>query len=661
MRYLLSILCFAFVAESNAAYYAITNISAGASQMDVQVNVEWFGAIGDDTNDDTVSIQSAIASGRDINFPRGRYLINSTLMLTNSDQTITGERGAWIVGTHSTSNIINIIGVTNLTLSGLNLTMPGTWSRQSSYGYGTMDTAISATNSSRVTIKNNVISNANYIGICLASCSFVDVSDNIVEACPVASMGLNEYNKVVDSADLFLYGVNRYLSIRGNKFISGSCEGIFSPAVFTADGNLLNSADVVLDIVVENNVITNHTKYGILFYKTTSVGPNAIGERVVVRNNFVGDIWGAVHNYIATSSPPEGAYPTNSYGHGISMAGYQDSFITGNTISNTCVYTRRSSIFTAGISVGHSHWFDVSGNHIIQSGTDAIYVNNLDDQGRPSGLGRICDNYISTAGRVTNLYSILAGSTNLTMWSTNMLIGDEVVLWGAGVDGAALVVNITSYSGSGTNYGIDSAASTTVEAGAIKRGSGFGIHSVGVGRNLIADNSLVDCYLWGIYGVAFGHGVVSGNQVHSGGAYGYLFAGCGGLTVQGNSSYANYSSGISFGGDNKRVTVSGNVINGSSKGIEISDTDSNITFDQNVFETCETGYYNAGTTNTIKVGEGIYYGVTTNWFGRYLFDVSGAGVPTMTNIPGSVYRRTDGSSASEVIYVGTGNATWTAK
>lgn len=45
------------------------------------INVKWFGALGDDNNDDTQSIQKAVKIGKNVFFPAGKYIISSAISL----------------------------------------------------------------------------------------------------------------------------------------------------------------------------------------------------------------------------------------------------------------------------------------------------------------------------------------------------------------------------------------------------------------------------------------------------------------------------------------------------------------------------------------------------------------------------------------------------
>jgi hypothetical protein len=87
-------------ADPSAAETAIyTPAGTGATTRTVQaklresVSVLDFGAVGDGTTDDTVAIQAAIDASRVVHFPPGTYLVTSTLVVSNGNQSLLGAGG----------------------------------------------------------------------------------------------------------------------------------------------------------------------------------------------------------------------------------------------------------------------------------------------------------------------------------------------------------------------------------------------------------------------------------------------------------------------------------------------------------------------------------------------------------------------------------------
>ncbi|MEA3485170.1 MAG: glycosyl hydrolase family 28-related protein [Candidatus Aerophobetes bacterium] len=57
-------------------------------------NVKEFGAVGDGTTDDTISIQRAVDTGKSIHFPIGTYTITDTITIATRGQELFGEAGS---------------------------------------------------------------------------------------------------------------------------------------------------------------------------------------------------------------------------------------------------------------------------------------------------------------------------------------------------------------------------------------------------------------------------------------------------------------------------------------------------------------------------------------------------------------------------------------
>lgn len=71
-----------------------TTAGAWVRVVEAAVNVKWFGAVGNNSNDDTSAIQSALdyaAGGGSVFFPAGNYKVTSTLTITTSNTALLGE------------------------------------------------------------------------------------------------------------------------------------------------------------------------------------------------------------------------------------------------------------------------------------------------------------------------------------------------------------------------------------------------------------------------------------------------------------------------------------------------------------------------------------------------------------------------------------------
>jgi hypothetical protein len=89
--------------------------------FDDTINVKWFGAKGNGSDDDTNAIQNAVNVSNDILFPDGSYLVSHEILLTH-DQQIRGSGNATlkrIVDGDIVFNLINANGC-SLSVSGIN-------------------------------------------------------------------------------------------------------------------------------------------------------------------------------------------------------------------------------------------------------------------------------------------------------------------------------------------------------------------------------------------------------------------------------------------------------------------------------------------------------------------------------------------------------------
>lgn len=649
----------ALLIGAQIASAAVTNIDNAVRSNLIQVSVKTYGAYGNGSSNDTAAIQSAIDSGYNVFFPPGMYKLTSSLIATNSNQQITAGPGTTLQQTHATSNVFCFVGASNVTLRGLRLVMAGTWSRQYTSPIGTMDTALFMTNCPRAIVDSLTVSNANYVGIAMVSCPDFIVRDCTVEGCPAASRGYNEYAKIIESSDVLVYGISPRGRIANNRLTSGGAIGVYLPAYYTTTGSLTNSSDVLTDIVIEGNIISDHTRMGVFAYRSTTVGPNATCERLTVRDNLIMDCYGLIPD--ALGAPPAGVGGTNSYGHGISINRFEDSSVTGNTISNVCLFTRRTLVFPSAITMANVSWFTISGNRIFRAHTDGIYCNNVGTQGRPEGEAKITDNYLYNIGRTTNLFSIEAGSTNVSLTWTNYLVGDQITWAGAGAGGGNLSATITSKTGDYA-YGLDTPAETSVTNGAAVSGAGTAIRVVSISKMLVANNVVADSYPYGMTISYCGPGVVIGNQVQGSLTdYGFTFTGNTKLVATGNSAYSSYAYGFGFAGLNKRVSAHGNIVYGATNGFQFAATDTDILLGANVIDTCAIGVLNIGTTNIVAIADDVVSSVTTRYSGPARIHASGPGEPAFTNLVGSLWLRTDGSSTNDVLYIGLGGTNWVSK
>ena len=174
-----------------ASKLAFTQSGTGAavrtidSKLKDVVSVKDFGAVGDNTANDTVAIQAAItslSSGGTVYFPAGTYKCDGVLTISNANVRLlgVGREGAKLRFTTIGSNTNAItISANNVTISGLAIQGPqvGTYvvNANGIYGNGT-----SGTRRSRIRIEDCEIYNFGNYGIELDFCDNTVVCNNYI-------------------------------------------------------------------------------------------------------------------------------------------------------------------------------------------------------------------------------------------------------------------------------------------------------------------------------------------------------------------------------------------------------------------------------------------------------------------------------------------------
>jgi len=94
-------------------------------KLQESVSVMDFGAVGDGIVDDTVAVQAALDSGKNIVFPQGTYLISDPLDITTAGQILSGTGGVLrrATGAIESNYIFNATSINNLTFQGLQFTV----------------------------------------------------------------------------------------------------------------------------------------------------------------------------------------------------------------------------------------------------------------------------------------------------------------------------------------------------------------------------------------------------------------------------------------------------------------------------------------------------------------------------------------------------------
>lgn len=561
-------------------------------------DVRFYGAKGDGATDDTAALQAAFNSGNDIYIPKGTYKLSDSLFLTRDNQKLYGPKDAILKQTHASHVNMIVSNASHVTIAGITLQGYGALSRS---GYYERDTCFYGTNAQYLTIDSVTVTNMKYSGIVIRNSGNVTVKSCVITGCPASVTGTGWDSQAagykLDSTDLHFIGTITNAVVINNHCISGSGIGIwFLP--YDDHGTQRKNR-------IEGNTVRNHNQYGILLYQTALYGPGANAEKISIVNNIVSDIWGLTKNINGITD----------YGHGISSAGFNDVDISFNVVSNTCLYSRGTDLYYAGISVGNSSHFRVSNNRIFDSFRDAIYTasSNVTTLNRSASIAQISDNYLLWSGKVTNKVSITSGSAVLSVATTNFLIGDSITVIGAGASGGNLTATITGHSG--LTYTLNATASTTVTDGRAQRGTGYGIRVGNIGRISVTGNKLSYCYPYGVYFYTnAGPVILSGNQVLDDNTpYAYTFHETDYVTAVNNIASASYSWGMQVGVGCQFFNIIGNILLNTATGISIDSTSSHVFMSGNTIM-ATTGISN-NSSSWIRCEDQNWYGTTTRYGG----------------------------------------------
>lgn len=149
------------------------------------VNVLDFGAIGDGVADDTVAIQTAIATGKSIFFPEGTYNVNSSI-LPQSNTIWTANNNAVLKWT-SVNCLIDAQSITNWTMQGI--TVDGNYTAYTPVNLVQTPWGIRLESSTNITIQNNIFKRLFRIGICVGHQSSTECKNIIIDGNVIHDIG----------------------------------------------------------------------------------------------------------------------------------------------------------------------------------------------------------------------------------------------------------------------------------------------------------------------------------------------------------------------------------------------------------------------------------------------------------------------------------------
>ncbi len=411
-----------------------------------KANVLWFGA---NTNgvETRGPIQNALTNGfSEVYFPRGDYAISGILTPT-SHQTLSGDGDASTIRqTAALSSTIVGTNLTGVTIRDLRLVGLG----DDSLGQApSLQSGIFLALSTNVTVTAVTFTNHSISGI-----TFQSVTDSLVEGNRFDRAGwpsgIDPFTTTANYqlSDIRLNGDSQRNLITANHSESGANFGIQLATEPSAGGT-------VSDNVVSHNTIKGALKYGVILY----INSGGHVTRNLISENVISDMRGVAGN--------GGTWDQTA---GIYIASAEDNSIIGNILNNIALYSTGTTVPPGGISINGPGAVLIADNRLTN-----IYARGITVQGtfgvganETNGYAVIARNSVVNTGRVRTTGNITNGLATLTVASTNgFIVGNTVLVYGAGVAGANLSTIILSFSGNVLT--LNTAASTTVTGGAVEK------------------------------------------------------------------------------------------------------------------------------------------------------------------------------------------------
>jgi hypothetical protein len=328
-----------------------------------------YGALGDDSTDDTAAIQAAVDTGKDVFIPRGTFKVTSVITLTTASQTIwgLGER-SYIKGTGANQNVFTASGVDGIKVYNVKIEAPSTKSGMSD-GCG-----IYFINCDRVNILENLFTGGRSAGVQLKDCNYGSVCGNKFISSVVVP-ATDDHTQA--GYDIYLTYSSSHNRVIGNVCISGIGVGIGVQTITESDTADFNT--------IVGNIVRDQPQYGIMLYRL-NVADTLYNN--VIANNTVANISGDVEHSTAGFV----------YGAGIYVQGAEYTAVNGNTIYNT--NTNDNIVFQlapGAIGVTNCRNVTITGNVIRDPEWYGICCQDVGELGMADGKATITGNVIENS------------------------------------------------------------------------------------------------------------------------------------------------------------------------------------------------------------------------------------------------------------------------
>ena len=417
----------------------VTPATAGVvNERLFQFNVKSYGAVGDDSTDDTTAIQSALnacntAGGGTVYFPKGTYITNpNTGLIVYSNTIIRGDRSAIIKVKNATNldgNLLRIENRTNVKVE--NISLDGNKAGQT----GSTNYGLYLSDSTNCVVDN--VTTYNFSGV---GTQIYDCDDCVVTNSTSYSNGFHGF-EIEQCRGTVVNNNVSYSNTRHGFYIApgeiggtGSKQCVISHNIARNNSqygisvgiSVIGSTYLTQGCVINSNQIYENSHYGISLYQQDQ----QIVQNNVIRNNG----FSGIYLYQSRLNKIEGNYLQNN---SVSLNnGYDEIQIEGgsdgtgsqnNTIAYNTIITNNGSA-KARYAIREGHASDNSNQIVYNSVFDSPATNRY----------LLNSKYIEYSGNYIN--------TN-TPLQTNSGAGQAVQSGFAGIDGEFGIMRVVNNKG----------------------------------------------------------------------------------------------------------------------------------------------------------------------------------------------------------------------
>ncbi len=460
------------VLKGIAANLLLTQGGAGAvaqtilAKSEESVSVKDFGAVGDGVADDTVPIQRALDTGRNVMVPPGEYRLTASLTLAADHQAIFAHGWSSVLRqTVGTLNVVEANRKAGVAVRGLKLVAAGAKSSLTS-GCGVLFAGVTRGEVSRCWVTNHLGA-----GICLQNSNQNLIEGNRLTDSPATDV----MRHTAAGADIAVIYASSANLIRSNWCVSGNAYGVYIQAI--------KPGDLAEDNLVAGNVVKDCRAYGIITYRVDSAAGASVDRTILVGNtvkNTKGSIADAVRGH--------------TYGAAIYVQGSEEAVVADNTIdgSHTAAVTFLELLAPGAIGATNQSNITITGNVIRNAGMYGIHVGDPSDIGAATGHAVVSGNTVrSVAKEGIRIHrrgrAIVTGNAVDTTTGSGIAIRNTVLRQGIVVSGNT-VRNVGGLAGVHVAY----ADQPKVSGNSVYRARTHGIYVEDSNDVGVVDNSVRD-------------------------------------------------------------------------------------------------------------------------------------------------------------------------